>query len=647
MVRFWVKGLHRHLAWTAAVLVASAGASRAGDSEADLKAKVEEQGRQIELLKQQIQGGIRPAADTKPADAKLDDTAVKKIVADYLKDNPGSGMPASVQTGYAPTTGFAIRSAPDPKYVNWTDESKIPFELRIRGRIQADYYGYKVTDTRNHLTGVDTRVNTSPDFSQEEIKRARVQFTGNLFGPNLRYWLEFDGNTRGIAGLAGGGVPGTTGVNQINTSGVQGGNTIATVDHAVRLFSAYVAYDMHPCWSYKGCGPDCPDGTVSYQPTVTLIAGKFKPYFSYEEYMGSGNQQMVEYGMSEWFFDADDDNLLMQAGMQAKLLEDRLFLHATVTNGNESQTANLQMDDLPGFNAGFWYDFGGNWNDKAKKWDLYGPQIADLEWSYNPVVRVGAMMNLVPMDRRSEFTNAELNRIRVIPAAPGGTGLVGLLNGNNINPANNASQFALDAVDSYSYETFISGKWRGFSFLADGWVRDLNNFRGRREPAGAYPGNGLNGPILYSVNNAGSNTLNQTALFPARHGLLDYGTMFQTGYFIVPKKLEIATRYSWLRGDSGDIRGNGTFTTIAAGRLPGVPASAGAIRVYNGAFEHFHESQEVAIGFNYYFHGQFLKWQTDLSFYNGGNPAAGGQSPAGFIPGVDGYMVRSQIQLAF
>jgi len=45
--------------------------------------------------------------------------------------------------------------------------------------------------------------------------------------------------------------------------------------------------------------------------------------------------------------------------------------------------------------------------------------------------------------------------------------------------------------------------------------------------------------------------------------------------------------------------------------------------------------------------GHNMKFQTDLGFYNGGNPAAGGQSPAGFIPGVDGWLVRSQVQLAW
>jgi hypothetical protein len=198
-----------------------------------------------------------------------------------------------VQTGWESAKGFVIRSAPNPSYSNWKDDSKIPFELNIHGRIQADYYMYKVTDTHNHLTGVGGPSNISPDFDQLEIKRGRFWFEGNLFDPNLRYLLMFDGNTRGIGAAAGGGVPGTNGSTSVGGQGtlpagvtalgVQGGNTVGTVDHAARLFSAYVAYDFHPCSSYKGCGPDCPEGTSLYQPTFTLIFGKLKPMVSYEE----------------------------------------------------------------------------------------------------------------------------------------------------------------------------------------------------------------------------------------------------------------------------------------------------------------------------------------------------------------------------
>ena len=109
-----------------------------------------------------------------------------------------------------------------------------------------------------------------------------------MFDPNLRYHFELDGNTRGLTANAGGGVPAGNGLdNAGGVPGVPDGNGVATVDHAVRLFSAYVAYDFHPCGYEKGCGPDCPDGYYRYTPTVTLIAGKMKPMIAFEEYMGS------------------------------------------------------------------------------------------------------------------------------------------------------------------------------------------------------------------------------------------------------------------------------------------------------------------------------------------------------------------------
>jgi len=79
----------------------------------------------------------------------------------FGEENPGAGMPPSVQTGYSPATGFVIRSAPNPKYINWDDDCKIPFELRIHGRLQLAYYYYKVTDRVNHLTNIPASQNAS------------------------------------------------------------------------------------------------------------------------------------------------------------------------------------------------------------------------------------------------------------------------------------------------------------------------------------------------------------------------------------------------------------------------------------------------------------------------------------------------------
>jgi len=680
MVGNWLGRLRRGLVFSTAALLAAAGTGRAqqplpsgpaprpaaASSVDDLKAQVEAQQKQIEALEAMVRGGqLRPAAaeaDAKAGDpAKpLDDAAVKKIVSDYLKDNPGVGVPSGVQMGYQTNRGFAITSAPDPKWSNWDDGSKIPFELRIRGRVQADYYFYQPTDNLNHQTGARNNnpvngaaINNSPTFSQLEIKRMRLIFEGTAFDPNLRYHLELDGNTRGLSGQAGGGIPGTTGLSAVGglnalpagvtTSGVQGGTTITTVDHAVRLFSAYVAYDFHPCGYEKGCGPDCPDGFYRYTPTFTLITGKMKPMVAFEEYMSSATEQFVEYGMSNWFFDADDDNLLMAAGTQVKAFDDRLFVQALITNGNESQFSNLQMDDLPGVNLGAWYDFGGSWNDARKRWDLYGDSISDIDYSCNPVLRVGGSANLVPMDRRSEFASDELSRIRVMPGGPGGTTLIGMLNGGGI--ANNTAgvgQFALDAADEYTYEAYWAAKYRGFSIYNGWWLEDLDNFRGRRQPAGAYPGNGIDQPILYT-SGAGATLFNHNAL-------LTYGMQLQGGYFVIPKKLELCARWSWISGESGDINGNGTAVTLTTAQKTalGIPSPATTtVKFVPDAFTHYHEADEFAVGVNYFFYRELVKWQTDLSLYQGGNPASGGQSPAGSIPGVDGWQVRTQIQFAF
>jgi hypothetical protein len=670
MLRNWLSELGKWLAWSSAALLAAAGLSRAQDappaapapraaatqpSAADLQAQIAAQQKKIEELENMVRSGqLRPATATAdPAGdppKPLSDADVKKIVADYLKDNPGVGVPSGVQTGFEVGRGFVIHSAPDPKWSNWDDQCKIPFELRIRGRLQADYYFYKVTDTLNHQNGRPGNIsnspgaNDTPDFSQLEVKRLRLVWEGTLFDPQLRYHFELDGNTRGLGGGAGGNFPGNVGETAVGT-GLQGGNTNTTVDHAVRLFSAYVAYDFHPCGYEKGCGTDCPEGYYRYTPTVSAIAGKLKPMIAFEEYMGSANEQFVEYGMSNWFFDADDDNLLMAVGTQIKAFDDRLFVQALVTNGNESQFPNLQMDDLPGGNIGAWYDFGGTWNDARKRWDLYGDCISDIDWSCNPVVRVGGAANLVPMDRRSEFPNDELGRVRVVPGAPGGTSLLGLLGGGGINnDAAGVGQFAADAFDSYTYDAYIAGKWHGFSLYNEWWLQNIDNFRGRRLPAAAngsavFPGNGLNQPIIFTSNFGPS-------LFPSDTGLLTYGTQVQGGYFIIPKKLEICGRWSWIRGNSGDINGNG----VAKPPTVTIVDSTGAkntVFVIPGAFHNQHEADEWAVGVNYYFYRQLVKWQTDFSVYQGGNPASGGQSPAGYIPGVDGWLVRTQIQVAF
>jgi hypothetical protein len=225
-----------------------------------------------------------------------------------------------------------------------------------------------------------------------------------------------------------------------------------------------------------------------------------------------------------------------------------------------------------------------------------------------------------------------------VPGGPEGTQVIQLLTGDARGTATAAgvTPFAVDAFDSYSYDLFVAGKYRGLSLYNEWWFRDLNNFRGIRTP-----GTGADNPILYSTP-LGGPAVTAAALFPFHKGLFDYGTSLQGGYFLIPKKLEVVGRWSWIRGNSGNINGNGTFSLVNVAGVPGGP-----VKVVNEAFTRYAEVDEYAVGLNYYFYRQLVKWQTDFSVYRGGNPAQGGQSAAGFIPGVDGWMVRSQIQLAF
>src|SRR5262249_13084103 len=146
-----------------------------------------------------------------------------------------------------------------------------------------------------------------------------------------------------------------------------------------------------------------------------------------------GNQQFVEYSMANWFFDAEDDNMMMMAGVTAKFSEDRGYLLAVVTNDNETQIPALQMDRMPGINIGAWDDFGGSWNETRHRWDVSGVWLSDIDYSCCPVARVGGAVTLVPMDRRSLYTQAELDRVRTVPGLPNASGaLDGILNGAGV-----------------------------------------------------------------------------------------------------------------------------------------------------------------------------------------------------------------------
>jgi hypothetical protein len=617
------------------------------DEVAELRRLVEENNKKISELTQQVQAlksaqaaslsNPIPIDDTavQKSPIPIDDAAVQKIVGQYLKDHPGAGMPSGVQTGYVSGQGFVIRSAPNPPYANWDDDCKIPFEIRFRARAMLSYIRFTTTDPVNHVTNRPATANANsnrlPNFSQLEVKRLNLIWEGTAFDPDLRYRFELNGFTRGLPGLQNNKVVQTTPAGGFAPNGSPvspiGGGVL--VDHGVSVFEAWIAYDFHGCATEKGCGPDCPEGTYKYAPTYTVMVGKLKPFFGLEEFLRNTNMQFVEFSMADWYFSSDDDARLMAAGFQVKAAEDRFLMMALVTNGSEgSFIPNAQMDDFKGFIGSFWYDLGGSWNAQRKAWDLFGDSISDIDFSCQPVVRLGGGVNVVPMDRRSLYGDAEQARLFVMPAGIGGTRLINVLNGDTATPS---GAHDVDKLGAYFYNAFVAAKYHGFSVYNEWWLRNITGFHTTH--------NG-NDNIIYQ-DTLGPGGANVNALFPRQHGLLDYGFALQAGYFLIPKKLEVAARWSWLRGDSGDINGNGTFRTVT------VAGVTGPVHIVNGAFHQFHEANEYTVGLNYFFRRHNLKWQTDFGIYEGGNPAGNGQSLAGYITGQDGWMLRTQIQILF
>ena len=184
----------------------------------------------------------------------------------------------------------------------------------------------------------------------------------------------------------------------------------------------------------------------------------------------------------------------------------------------------------------------------------------------------------------------------------------------------------MNTFDAFTFCTYFAGKYRGFDVLTEFWMRDLTNLA--TQPSGS-------GNIVYL------DAKGNPALYPASHDLFDYGMTLEAGYFVVPKKVFVCARWSWIRGESGNRLGDGTV--IGTVSLPGISSP---VNIYRDAFRRYSEADEYTLTWAYYIHGNSLKWQNDLGWYVGGNPA-GSRSTAGYVPGADGLLIRSRVQLQF
>lgn len=215
----------------------------------------------------------------------------------------------------------------------------------------------------------------------------------------------------------------------------------------------------------------------------------------------------------------------------------------------------------------------GRAGDLDRNFATSGRMFADLlsEWGEDsesdlvrhdqPALRLGAGYAVGKMDAEGEF---EFSRQRTVDT---GEALDAIL------PA---------GVDHYKMASFTvdaNFKYCGWSFIADYYWRTLFDF----------------GPT--PVNN-----------------LFDHGFLLQTGYFVVPKKLELISRWDRIVGDS---------STLGAA---------------NGS------ADELGFGAVYYINGHNMKLIFDASHVNG---AVLNESALNMRPGDVGWYYRTQFQLSF
>jgi hypothetical protein len=288
--------------------------------------------------------------------------------------------------------------------------------------------------------------------------------------------------------------------------------------------------------------------------TLGLRAGKWKSPFSRSREESARRFQFTERSVANLFFDMGRSTGISIFGEGEVYSMPSRFEVALINGINSGRDATISAEDL---------DRNFAWSGRASI-DPLGPFTSgesDLSWSPESILRLGAGVAGTMLDREG---NVEFARPRVVASG------------------RSLSELLPNTVDSYDFLMFtIDSHWkvRGFSFIAEYHWRTLYNFSDGSVPT-----------------------------------LADTGLVLQTGYFVIPEKLEFLARWSKITGDSGTL-GN-----------------------------QFQTTNEIGTGFAWFIRNQDVKFTVDLSWIDG-VPI---NSPRlSLLPGDEGLLLRSQLQFGF
>ncbi|MCR9296274.1 MAG: hypothetical protein NXI32_26480 [bacterium] len=289
--------------------------------------------------------------------------------------------------------------------------------------------------------------------------------------------------------------------------------------------------------------------------TLGFLTGRYKVPFNLARWLSGREFEFTDRSLSSIYFDVNR-SLASSIYGRADFLQRKIDWEATIFNGLVSGGAETgssgTLDNNFAVSGRASSILLGEWGDG---------QLADFDYHEELAVRVGGGFALSEIDREG---STEFSSLRVVDA---GIPLANLL------PAE-VSQYraSLMSVDS-------SWKYRGFSSTLEYYFRIIDDFQGA--------------PVA---------------------SLFDHGFWLQFGYFVIPERLQLLSRWSRVQGNSGTL-----------------------------GFED-QSAEEIAGGLAYYARRNHAKIVVDLTFLDG---APINSSVLDISAGSQGVLLRSQAQFSF
>ncbi len=289
--------------------------------------------------------------------------------------------------------------------------------------------------------------------------------------------------------------------------------------------------------------------------TIGFRTGKYKMPFSMARWLSGKEFEFTDRSVASIFFDVNRSLAWGLYGETQRLRfpiewETAIF-NGFVTGGAETGSSG-DLDNKFAYSVRVLGYPIGQWG---------AGELADFEDHQRLAMRVGCGFAATTIDRDGQ---TEFNALTVVDS---GNTLASIL------PAQ---------VDSYSVTQFAidaSFKLRGWSTTLEYYFRNITDFSGAAVP-----------------------------------DLFDHGFWFQLGYFVIPNKVQLLTRWSHVEGDSGTL-GTGQQST-----------------------------EDIAAGMAWYFRRNQAKLVADVTYLDGGPINS---SSLDITPGDQGWLYRTQIQFSF